>query len=241
LIIENEENIIQDVIASKQEWWTVARERYPFLDSSSFVEYPETVEAFQNIIHLIDISPTDELSATEISKVRQRFGIPHSAVNTILEHFGRTVDWNKTNAEKRNYSNCSVKYVERRRSVEKCLSDIGITSDDSLKHNYLMDDTYTFPDVEALLLAIVDDQAVLSVDVERDRLPDILKETSRAEVCLRDREFGFVCDRTHFTTEGGNQFYDTGYIVLDGGFSFKVNSVKKFEDLVIHYVEPLFR
>lgn len=243
LVIENEENIIQDVIAKKQTWWNMAKRQYPFLQSSSFLEYPETMEAFQKIVNIIDQTTSSDLSAIEISKVCNRYSIPRSALEEILVHFRRTVNWTEMNALQDQMRNISAKSAKQPNSIEKCLLDLGIATDDSLKHKYVRNDDgaenlYTFPKVRARLLAILGIQEILSIDAETDHISDNLsKEVYHAEVNVCNSEFGFVFDRTNFTTEGGNRYHDTGYIVFDNGYTFKVKSVRKIQNLVIHYAE----
>jgi alanyl-tRNA synthetase len=242
LIIENEENIVQDVIANEQTWWSEAKVEYPFLQSDSFLEYPETVVAFRHILKIIDRTTSNELPASEIAKVRDKCGIPRTALEKILEHFERTVNWNEMDEVHERMSAHVRKLARQPTSTEQILLDVGITSDDSLKHNYVRrndndaTNPYTFPAVKSRLLAIVDGEKILSVDAERDRLPDSLKKISRVNVCIDDREFGFVFDQTNFTSEGGNRYHDSGCIVFDNKHTFKVNRVRKIQNLVVHYV-----
>lgn len=247
LIIENEENIIQDIVEGKRSWWNSSKNQYQFLQSSSFYEYPEMESTYRQIVDIIYETATSKISPVpEIAKLYHTCGVSRSALEKIFDHFGLILNWDEINAVRQKNSFGYLRTVEQPASTKQILLDIGMVSNDSCKHDYVrneenLDNPYFFPDVEARLLAIIDDQKILSIDTDGNNLPDHVNKVLRADVSIRDQEFGFVFDRTNFASECGNQCYDTGFITFDDKYTIKVNRVKKTQFLIIHYGELLFK
>lgn len=128
-------------------------------------------------------------------------------------------------------------------SYEGILRRVGIKTDDSYKHHYYRTDkngAYSFPEVEARILAIVQGNKIVSIDLEREKVSEELKSALNAEISITNEETGLILSKTNFICENkrGRRF-DKGVIIIDGNVRLMVYRVKKFADFMVHYVQKV--
>lgn len=124
-------------------------------------------------------------------------------------------------------------------AYECILRGVGIKTDVSPRRDYSRTDTgvYSFPDVDARILAILRQNKIVSVDVELGKASNELRSVLNAEVVIGDEEVGLILNRTSFVCENRRgRRYDTGIIAANGE-GLRVNRIRKFTDFVVHYVK----
>lgn len=154
-----------------------------------------------------------------------------------------SINWDEYELYLRQIENRSINNIRRIADYEIILESLDIKTDDSLKHKYFRSNdldasvAYTFPDIRARLLVILEQGNVASVDRKPECLPVDLLELANAEVKINNREIGLIFDQTNFTCEYGGLCSDKGFVIVDEKLRFKVNSTRKRKGYIIHNVQ----
>jgi len=94
---------------------------------------------------------------------------------------------------------------------------------------------YTFPEIEATILAILKDKKLVSISL-KDRFSDELNFIENAEVSLQHGEsVGLIFDRTNFSSEIEEKRFDKGHATVNGK-RLLVSKLERYSDFTIHYV-----
>lgn len=154
-----------------------------------------------------------------------------------------SINWDEYESYLRQIENRSINSIRRIADYEIIIENLEIKTDDSLKHKYFRSSdldasvAYTFPDIKARLLVILQQGNVVSVDRKPESLPVDLLSLANAEVKINSGEIGLIFDQTNFTCEYGGLCSDKGFVIVDEKLRFKVNSTRKRKGYIIHNVQ----
>ena len=143
------------------------------------------------------------------------------------------------------FKNYSKEHQESSSKGTKLSSDTNLVTDDAFKYIFKKscndNSHYTFPDVDATILATIsDNEIVVSDSYQSD------SETLKMHKDIESNDYptfakvlGLITDKTNFYTAAGGQCCDTGVIELLGrsNVHLKVINTEKLDNVVVHFCD----